>query len=130
MRSYLGTWAGPAVTPAAQSCGGLQWKITSQNGTQASGEFVATCADGIKLSGTMTATHSDTTDPLGRDGNGDERCNVVPVQHDRHGYVSGNVEHPGELRRNDVSGANQRLGDDYAIVTSLFRYTSWIALSS
>jgi hypothetical protein len=68
VRSYLGTWVGPAVTPAAQSCGGLQWKITSQNGSQATGEFAATCADGIKLAGTMTATHSDTAIPWAATG--------------------------------------------------------------
>jgi hypothetical protein len=68
VRSYLGTWVGPAVTPAAQSCSGLQWKITSQSGTQATGEFAATCADGLKLAGTLTATHSDTTIPWAATG--------------------------------------------------------------
>ena len=68
VRSYLGTWVGPTITPAAQSCGGLQWKITSQTGTQATGDFAATCADGVKLAGTMTATHSDTTIPWAATG--------------------------------------------------------------
>jgi hypothetical protein len=68
VRSYLGTWVGPAVMPAAQSCSGLQWKITSQSGTQASGEFAATCADGVKLAGTLTATHSDMTIPWAATG--------------------------------------------------------------
>ena len=68
VRSYLGTWVGPAVAPAAQSCSGLQWKITSQTGTQASGEFAATCADGVKLAGSLTATHSDTTIPWAATG--------------------------------------------------------------
>ena len=68
VRSYIGNWAGPTVTPAAQSCGGLQWKITSQTGSQASGDFTATCADGIALAGTVTATHSDTTIPWAATG--------------------------------------------------------------
>jgi hypothetical protein len=68
VRSYIGTWAGPSITPAAQSCGGLQWKITSQTGTQASGEFAATCAGDIKLVGVVTATHSDTTIPWAATG--------------------------------------------------------------
>jgi len=68
VRSYLGTWIGPAIAPAAQSCGGLQWKITSQTGNQASGEFAATCADGVSLAGAMTATHSDTTIPWAATG--------------------------------------------------------------
>ena len=48
VRSYLGTWTGPATaTPVGQTCGGLLWKITSQTGGQASGEFSATCGDGL-----------------------------------------------------------------------------------
>jgi hypothetical protein len=68
IRSYLGTWAGPAITPVAQSCGGMQWKVTSQTGGQASGEFSATCADGISLTGTMTATHGETSIPWAATG--------------------------------------------------------------
>ena len=63
VRSYLGTWAGPTLAPAAQSCGSLMWKITSQTGNQASGDFSATCGDDVKLTGTMTATHGDTSIP-------------------------------------------------------------------
>jgi hypothetical protein len=62
VRSYLGTWDGPAaVAPGAQSCSGLQWKITSQTGTQITGDFTATCAGGITLVGTLVATITDTT---------------------------------------------------------------------
>jgi hypothetical protein len=68
IRSYLGTWAGPAIAPAAQSCGSLQWKITSQTGGQASGDFSATCADGVSLTGTMTATHGETSIPWAATG--------------------------------------------------------------
>ena len=63
VRSYLGTWAGPTIAPAAQSCGSLMWKITSQTGAQASGDLSATCGDDVKLTGTMTATHGDTSIP-------------------------------------------------------------------
>lgn len=69
VRSYLGTWTGATTAaPAAQSCGGLLWKITSQTGGQASGEFSATCADGVKLAGTMTATHGETSIPWAATG--------------------------------------------------------------
>jgi hypothetical protein len=63
VRSYLGTWAGPTLAPVAQSCGSLVWKITSQTGSQASGDFSATCGDDVKLEGTMTATHGETSIP-------------------------------------------------------------------
>jgi hypothetical protein len=78
VRSYLGTWVGPTVTPAAQSCGGLQWKITSQAGTQANGEFAATCSDGIKLAGSLTATHSDTTIPWAATGTATKDATTCP----------------------------------------------------
>ena len=68
IRSYLGTWAGPTAAPAAQSCGSLLWKITSQTGGQASGDFSATCADGVTLTGTMTATHGETSIPWAATG--------------------------------------------------------------
>jgi hypothetical protein len=79
VRSYLGTWSGPtAVTPAAQSCAGLQWKITSQAGAQASGEFAATCADGVQLAGTVTATHSDTSIPWAATGTATKGAATCP----------------------------------------------------
>ena len=78
VRSYIGTWAGPAITPVAQSCGGLQWKITSQTGSQASGDFAATCADGVKLAGTVTATHSETTIPWAATGSATQGASTCP----------------------------------------------------
>ena len=69
VRSYLGTWNGPsAATPSALGCANLQWKITSQTGGQASGDFAATCAEGVSLVGTMTTTHSETTIPWAATG--------------------------------------------------------------
>jgi hypothetical protein len=68
IRSYLGTWTGSTVAPVAQSCGSLLWKITSQTGGQASGDFSATCADGVALTGTMTATHGETSIPWAATG--------------------------------------------------------------
>src|SRR4051794_10130223 len=59
-RSYIGTWIGPATAALpAQTCGGLQWKITSQVDSQISGDFTATCAGGINLTGTVIATAAD-----------------------------------------------------------------------
>jgi hypothetical protein len=78
IRSYLGTWIGPAAAPAAQSCGSLQWKITSQTGGQASGEFSATCADDVKLAGTMTATHGETSIPWAATGTATKGATTCP----------------------------------------------------
>jgi hypothetical protein len=70
VRSYLGTWNGPAVTsyPTAQSCANTQWKVTSQTGAQITGDFQATCAGGSTLVGTVVATHSDTSIPWAASG--------------------------------------------------------------
>jgi len=70
IRSYLGTWTGPAVSsyPTAQSCGNMEWKITGQNGSQITGEFHGTCANDITLSGTLAATHGQTTIPFAATG--------------------------------------------------------------
>ena len=78
VRSYLGTWTGAAIAPVAQSCGSLLWKITSQTGGQVSGEFSATCADDVKLTGTMTATHSDTTIPWAATGTATKGAATCP----------------------------------------------------
>ncbi len=70
VRSYLGTWTGPAATaaPTSQSCNNLQWKITSQTGNQITGDFTATCAGGIALAGTVAATHGETAIPWAASG--------------------------------------------------------------
>jgi hypothetical protein len=70
VRSYIGTWVGPSVTsfPTVQSCGNLQWKITSQTGAQISGDFQASCSGGVTLVGTIVATHSETVIPWAASG--------------------------------------------------------------
>ena len=78
VRSYIGTWSGTTVTPAAQSCGGLTWKITSQTGNQVGGDFAASCADDVKLAGTMTATHSETSIPWAATGTATKGATTCP----------------------------------------------------
>jgi hypothetical protein len=58
VRSYIGNWAGAALTtfPTAQTCGNVQWKVASQTGSQISGDFQATCAGGMTLVGTVVAS--------------------------------------------------------------------------
>ena len=79
IRSYLGTWNGPATAvPSGQSCANLQWKITAQTGGQANGDFAATCADGVTLAGTMTATHSETAIPWAASGTATKGSTTCP----------------------------------------------------
>jgi hypothetical protein len=80
VRSYLGTWIGPTITsyPTTQSCGNMQWKITSQSGAQIGGDFQATCASGTALAGTVVATHSDTTIPWAASGTATQGATTCP----------------------------------------------------
>jgi hypothetical protein len=78
VRSYLGTWIGPTVAaPGASACSNLQWKITSQNATQITGDFTGTCAGGTMVAGTLVATITDaTTIPWAATGNATQGTTV------------------------------------------------------
>ena len=109
VRSYLGTWAGATVAPVAQSCGGMQWKITSQTGGQASGDFSATCADGVSLAGTMTATHGETSIPWAATGTATKDTVTCPFSMTGTGTFQGTsnilVNYAGTSCNGPVSGS-------------------------
>jgi len=56
-QSFVGEWRSASATgfPTPQSCSDLKWTVTSQSATQISGNFEATCAGGVKLTGTANA---------------------------------------------------------------------------
>ena len=109
VRSYIGTWSGPTVAPVGQSCGSLTWKITSQTGGQASGEFTAACADGVALAGTMTATHGDTSIPWAATGNATKGQVVCPFSMTGSGTFQGTsnivVNYAGTSCNGPISGS-------------------------
>jgi hypothetical protein len=109
VRSYLGTWAGPTVAPIAQSCGSLEWKITSQTGGQASGDFSAVCADGVSLAGTMTATHGETAIPWAATGTATKDAVTCPFSMTGTGTFQGtsniSLNYAGTSCNGPVSGA-------------------------
>jgi hypothetical protein len=56
LRSYVGEWTSAAGLsqmsfPTRESCGGLKWKVTTQDSTSMAGEFQASCAGDIILTG-------------------------------------------------------------------------------
>jgi hypothetical protein len=108
VRSYIGTWTGPTVTPVAQSCGSLMWKITAQTGNQASGDFAATCAEDVKLAGTMSATHSDTSIPWAATGTATKGAATCPFNMTGTGTFQGTsnivVTYAGTSCNGPVSG--------------------------
>ena len=109
VRSYLGTWLGATAAPVAQSCGSLQWKITSQTGGQASGDFSAVCADDVSLSGTMTATHGETSIPWAATGTAAKGSATCPFSVTGTGTFQGTsnilVNYAGTSCNGPVSGS-------------------------
>lgn len=109
IRSYLGTWAGPTIAPAAQSCGSLLWKITSQTGGQASGDFSAACADGVTLTGTMTATHGETSIPWAATGTASKAGATCPFSMTGTGTFQGTsnivISYAGTSCNGPISGS-------------------------
>jgi hypothetical protein len=112
VRSYIGSWVGVAPTtfPTAQTCGGIQWKITSQTGTQISGDFNASCAGGITLVGTLVATTSDaTTIPWAASGTATQGATTCPFNLTGTGTFQGTsniaVNYAGTTCLGPVSGS-------------------------
>ena len=54
LASMLGTWSSQPIGDIASGCSNFQWKITAQSDNSVSGEFSATCANGISGSGVAT----------------------------------------------------------------------------
>ena len=83
VRSYLGTWIGPAVTsfPTAQSCGesAVEDHVADRHADQRE-IFKRPARAAIHLAGTMVATHSDTPIPWAASGTATQANDVVSVQ--------------------------------------------------
>jgi hypothetical protein len=112
VRSYLGTWIGPTLTtfPSAQTCGGLQWKVTSQTGTQITGDFTATCAGGMTLAGTVVGSIGDlTTIPWAASGTATQGSTSCPFTLNGTGTFQGTsnivVNYAGTTCLGPVSGS-------------------------
>jgi hypothetical protein len=110
VRSYLGTWTSTATAaPVGQTCSGLLWKITAQTGGQASGDFSATCGDGVTLAGTMTATHGDTSIPWAATGTATKGSAACPFSMTGTGTFQGTsnilVSYAGTSCNGPVSGS-------------------------
>jgi hypothetical protein len=68
--SILGTWASEALTPPSpSSCSNFQLHVTSQTATSLAGDFSATCAGGLTLSGSASGQLSGTNVTVNVAGN-------------------------------------------------------------
>src|SRR4051812_40635735 len=63
LASLLGTWNSQPVAEIASGCSNFQWKITGQSDSAVSGEFSATCANGIRASGVVSGRVSGSDVP-------------------------------------------------------------------
>ncbi len=63
VNALVGTWksASTSIIPDPNSCTDFTWTPTQQSATSAVGSFTATCAGGLKASGTAGGTLSGTT---------------------------------------------------------------------
>ena len=60
--ALVGTWKSTStgIVPSASSCTDFSWTPTQQSATSAQGSFSATCAGGLKVSGTAAGALSGT----------------------------------------------------------------------
>ena len=54
--ALAGTWASTNLIPSPSTCADFKWNVTEQSTTSARGSFSASCAGGLKLSGTAQGT--------------------------------------------------------------------------
>jgi hypothetical protein len=50
--AFMGNWTSTNIIPSPGACTDFKWDVTEQTGTSAKGNFSATCANELKLSGT------------------------------------------------------------------------------
>jgi hypothetical protein len=50
--AFLGNWSSTNIIPSPSACTDFKWDVTEQNTTSAKGNFSATCAGELKLTGT------------------------------------------------------------------------------
>ena len=58
LNALMGNWTSSNIIPSAASCTDFKWKVDEQTTNSARGAFSATCANGLKLSGTAEGTLS------------------------------------------------------------------------
>jgi hypothetical protein len=49
--AFMGSWSSTNIIPSPSACTDFKWDVTEQSGTSAKGNFSATCAGDLKLTG-------------------------------------------------------------------------------
>ena len=58
--SLMGVWSSQNIIPSPSSCTDFKWNATQQTNTSAKGNFSATCAGELKLTGTAEGAFTST----------------------------------------------------------------------
>jgi hypothetical protein len=59
--AFMGTWSSTNIIPSPTACSDFKWDVTEQTATSAKGNFSATCAGSLKLTGTAQGSLTSTT---------------------------------------------------------------------
>ena len=107
--ALIGTWQSAAANPipSPSSCTDFKWTPTQQTPTSASGSFSATCAGGLKVTGTASGTLSGTVVSWSANAVAnlsDVQCNVSLTGTAELGVNSIRVPYSGNTCLGPVSG--------------------------
>lgn len=59
--ALVGNWTSSNIIPSPTTCTDFKWDVTEQTGVSASGNFSATCAGSLKLTGSARGTLAGST---------------------------------------------------------------------
>ncbi len=106
--TLMGSWSSASIIPSPSTCTDFKWKVSEQTGTSAKGEFSATCANDLKLSGTAEGTLSGSTIRWAAAGTGSApglgSCSISLTGTAEIGLDSVRVPYSGDTCLGKVSG--------------------------
>jgi hypothetical protein len=106
--ALMGAWASVNPIPSPSSCADFKWNVTEQTTNHAKGSFSATCAGGLKVTGTAEGTLNGSTIAWTANGNatapGEAACAIALSGTAEIGADSIRVPYTGTTCLGPVSG--------------------------
>ena len=106
--SLMGSWSSSNLIPSPGACTDFKWNITEQTGATVKGSFSASCAGGLKLSGTAQGALSGSTIDWSAKGVGSApglpSCDITLGGKAELGATSIRVPYSGDTCLGKVSG--------------------------
>jgi hypothetical protein len=75
--ALVGRWSSSNIVPSPTTCTDFTWDVTEQTGVSASGNFSATCAGSLQLTGSARGTLAGST--VSWSANGDAQAPDLPA---------------------------------------------------